>query len=109
MHHFKHLVGALSAAACFWPKKTPEPQHLCSSGVLFSFLLFGAVGQHKGQLSSGGTFAVHIGGRLADAHRAPLFHQLTVEGEHIPRRDLFAEACILDAAKEASLPAFPAG
>ena len=63
-------------------------------------MLFGAVGQHKGQLGSGGTFAVHIGGRLADAHRAPLFHQLTVEGEHIPRRDLFAEACILDAAKE---------
>lgn len=29
-----------------------------------------------------------------------LLHQLTVEGEHIPRRDLFAEACILDAAKE---------
>ena len=79
MHHFKHLLGALSAAACFWQKSTPEPQHLCSSGVLFSFLLFGAVGQHKGQLGSGGTFAVHIGGRLADAHRAALLDQLRQE------------------------------
>ena len=40
-----------------------------------------------------------MGRGFADAHRAVLFHQLAVEGEHIAGCDLFAEAGIFDAAE----------
>ena len=53
-------------------------------------------GQHKGQLRCGGALAIHISRRFPDAHRAALFHQLTMERKNIPWGDLFAEAGIFD-------------
>ena len=67
-------------------------------GSLFCFDLL-CFGQHEGQLCGGGTFAVHIGRGLAHAHRAALFHQLAVQGEHVAGGDLLAEAGIFDAAE----------
>lgn len=69
----------------------------CAQSALSPCVCFG---QHKGQLRCGGALAIHISGCLPDAHRAALFHQLTMERKNIPWGDLFAEAGIFDAAEE---------
>ena len=59
--------------------------------------------QHKGQFCGDGALAVHISRRFAHAHRAALFHQLAVQGEHVAGGDLLAEAGIFDAAEQGQL------
>ena len=68
--------------------------------LLFCCISVVFVGQDKGQLGGGSTLAVHIGRSFAHAHRAALFHQFAVEGEHIAGGDLLAEAGISDAAEQ---------
>ena len=84
------MVSCLLYAIWYWGD-------CCAQSALSPCVCFG---QHKGQLRCGGALAIHISGCLPDAHRAALFHQLTMERKDIPWGDLFAEAGIFDAAEE---------
>ena len=59
--------------------------------------------ENKRQLRVGRAHAVHPCGGLADAYRAMLFYQLTLQYQHIAGYDLPAETGVFYAAEQGEL------